>query len=46
MVTLTGAKEEEAAKDDEIQPEDGTPRVSIRSGRRSARNQNSDFVFY
>ena len=34
--TLTGATDEEAAKDDEIQPEDGTPRVLTRSGRRSA----------
>ena len=46
MVTLTEAKEEEAPKDDEIQPEDGTPRVSTRPGRRSARNKNSDFVFH
>ena len=44
--TLTEATEEEAAKDDEIQPEDDTPQVSTRSGRRSARNKNSDFVFY
>ena len=43
--TLTKATEEEAPKD-EIQPEDDTPQVSTRSGRRSARNKNSDFVFY
>lgn len=44
--TLTEATEEEGAKDDEIQPEDDTPRVSTRSGRRSFRNKNSDLVFY
>ena len=44
--TLTEATEEEAAKDDEIQPDHDTPQVSTRSGRRSARNKNSDFVFY
>ena len=33
-------------EDDEIQPEDDTPQVSTRSGRRSARNKNSNFVFY
>ena len=43
--TLTEATEEEAAKDDEIQSEDDIPQVSTRSGRRSARNKNSDFVF-
>ena len=31
--TLTGATDEEAAKDDEIQPEDDTLQVSSRSGR-------------
>ena len=44
--TLTEATEEEAEKDDEIQPEDDTLQVSTRSGRRSAGNKNSDFVFY
>ena len=43
--TLTEATEEEAAKDDDIQSEDDIPQVSTRSGRRSARNKNSDFVF-
>ena len=49
MVTLGPLRrlpgEEEAAKDDEIQPEDDTPRVSTRLGRRSARSKKSDFVF-
>ena len=40
--TLTEATEEEAAKDDDIQSEDDIPQVSTRSGRRSARNKNSD----
>lgn len=44
--TLTDATEEEAAKDDDIQPEDDTPHVSTRSGRRSAKNKTSNFVFY
>ena len=45
--TFTEAREEEAAKDDEIQPEDDTPQVSsTRSGRQSATNKNSDFDFY
>ena len=44
--TLTEATEEEAAKDDEIQPDQDTPQVSTRSGRRPARNTNCDFVFY
>ena len=42
---LTEATEEEAPQDDEIQPEDDTPQVATRAGRRSARNKNSDFVF-
>ena len=44
--SLSRATEEEAAKDDEIQPDHDTPQVSTRSGRRSAKNKNSDFVFY
>ena len=44
--TLTEAREEEAAKDDDIQPEDDTTRDSTRLGRRTARNKNSDSVFY
>lgn len=43
---LTKATEEEAPKDDDIQSEDDTPQVATRSGRRSPRNKNSDFVFY
>lgn len=42
---LPEGREEEAPKD-EIQPEDDTPQVATRSGRRSARSKNSDFVFY
>ena len=42
---LTEGREEEAPKN-EIQPEDHTPQVATRSGRRSARNKNSEFVFY
>ena len=30
----------------EIQPGDETPQASTGSGRQSARNKNSDFVFY
>ena len=33
-------------EDNEIQPEDDTPQVSTRSGRRSAREKNSNFAFY
>ena len=44
--TFNEAAEEETAKDDEIQPEDDMPHVSTGSGRRSARNKNSDFIVY
>jgi len=33
-------------EDHEIQPENDTPQVSTRSGRRSAREKNSNFAFY
>jgi len=42
----TRTMEEEGAKDNEIQSEDDTPQVSTRTGRRSARNKYSNFVFY